>query len=209
MAVNKNGALNGKVGKTVTYLLDGVQVTRSIGVNTKEPTTGQLGVRQRTQVINAFLKQIADFIGVGFEFRAKKANKKSYAMAFGYNWEFGLKGTYPNIEVDYEHLRVADGLMPMVEGVELGAEKDGLRYSWPSSANTSGMHWSDQVMMLAYFPDLNKAFHCTAGATRNVGTAVLPIHYDKKELVAETYLAFISNDRKKISNSIYTGQVIW
>lgn len=209
MAVNKNGFLSGKIGNTVTYPLNGVQVTRGIGVNTKAPTVAQLGVRQRTRVVNDFLKQVSEFTSVGFDLCARKAKKRTYALAFGSNWESGLKGTYPDIEVDFENIRLSEGKLPSTEEFVLTVEPEGLRYNWSAASTGSGVHWSDQVMMLAYFPKLKKAFYCTAGASRVSGTDLLPVHYEKKALVVETYLAFISNDRKKISNSIYTGQLIW
>lgn len=209
MAVHKNGFLNGKVGGMVSYPLNGVLVSRSIGINNNPATVGQLSVQQRTRVVNDFLKRVSEFISVGFDLKAKKAKKRTYALAFGYNWGFGLKGSYPDIKIDFEHIRLAEGQLPVVADFELVVEDQGLRYNWNTDASSPGAHWSDQVMMLAYFPALQKAFYCTAGASRINGTDLLPIHYEHKDLVAETYLAFVSNDRKKISNSVYTGQIIW
>ncbi|WP_316839169.1 DUF6266 family protein [Pedobacter gandavensis] len=209
MAVNRNGFLTGKVGGMVTYPLNGVLVTRAIGVNTNPPTLKQLSVRQRTALVNDFLKQVSEFTSVGFELNAKKAKKRAYALAFGYNWGFGVKGTYPDIQIDFENFRLSEGQLPLVNDFEVVVEEKGLRYNWNADTTPDGAHWSDQVMMLAYFPALKKAFYCTAGANRINGTDLLPIRYENNELVAETYLAFISNDRKRISNSIYTGQLIW
>ncbi|WP_316820502.1 DUF6266 family protein [Pedobacter gandavensis] len=209
MAVEKNGFLHGKVGGVVSYPLNGVLVTRGIGINNNPPTLRQLGVQQRTRVVNDFLKRVSEFTSVGFELKAKKTNKRTYALAFGYNWGFGLKGAYPDIQIDFEHVRLAEGQLPIVADFGLAVEEQGLRYNWNPDATIQGAHWSDQVMMLAYFPALQKAFYCTAGASRINGTDLLPIHYEHNDLVAETYLAFISNDRKRISNSVYTGQITW
>lgn len=209
MAVNRNGFLSGKIGKTVTYPLNGVQVTRGIGINTKAPSVAQLSVRQRTRVVNDFLKHVTEFTSVGFDLSARKTHKRTYALALGSNWESGLKGNYPDVQVDFEHFRLSEGHLPPTDEFELTVEQEGLRYNWSGVSTGSGAHWSDQVMMLAYFPKLKKAFYCTAGASRVSGTDLLPVYHEKKALVVETYLAFISNDRKKISNSIYTGQMIW
>lgn len=70
-------------------------------------------------------------------------------------------------------------------------------------------------MMLAYLPDSKRAFYLDSGARRSAGVDVLEGKFnlvargsDKKDHFVETYMAFISNDRTQISDSVYMGQIV-
>lgn len=69
-------------------------------------------------------------------------------------------------------------------------------------------------MMLAYLPANNTTWFVLSGARRNAGTDTLLVHLEKgdrgqskKDDVIETYIAFISDDRLSISDSVYAGQI--
>jgi len=64
-------------------------------------------------------------------------------------------------------------------------------------------------MLLAYEPEsINATFSIYAGQ-RAEGETDLSIRKRKTPVILETYISFISLNRKTISDSIYTGQVIW
>lgn len=209
MALQKNGIINGKLGSTVSYLLNGNLVTRTIGFTKKKPTKPQLTFRQKTRVLNAFFKKVGDFINVGFEFEGQKKNKKAYALAFGHNIVNAFKGIYPTVSIDFKNLRLTSGNMAEVSGIMVEVVNEGFKFSWDAESKESGMHWTDQVMLMAYFPELKKAMFITAGANRDIGTCLLPLYETSHGYVAETYISFISSDRRSISNSTYTGQWLW
>ena len=209
MAVQKNGLTIGRVGDTVTYLLNGELVTRRIGITDKKPTKPQLTFRQKTRVLNAFLRKITEFINVGFERDGLRLRKSAYALAFGYNLVHAFKGTYPKVAIEFKNVKLATGDMPEVSDVVVEVVSEGLKFSWNPESKDFGTHWTDQVMLMAYFPKLKKAMYITGGVNRNIGSCVLPFYQTSHGYIAETYIAFISNDRRSISNSIYTGQWFW
>lgn len=209
MALQKNGLTIGKVADTVTYILNGELVTRSIGVTNKKPTKPQLTFRQKTRVLNAFLKKIAGFVSVGFELEGLRENKRAYALAFGYNLINAFKGTYPKMSIDFTKVKLTAGDMPLVSGVTVEVGTEGFKFSWNPESESLGIHWTDQVMLMAYFPKLKKAMYITAGANRDLGNCLLPLYGTDHGYKAETYISFVSNDRRSISNSIYTGQWFW
>ncbi|WP_409339002.1 DUF6266 family protein [Pedobacter cryoconitis] len=64
-------------------------------------------------------------------------------------------------------------------------------------------------MLMAYDPQKRGTkFQLNAGR-RSEGEAFLPIRKRKKPLLLETYISFISENRKSVSNSIYVRQVVW
>lgn len=209
MARQKNGVTTGKIGETVTYLLNGELVTRGIGVTNKKPTKPQLTFRQKTRILNAFLKKIVEFIGVGFEFEGFKERKRAYALAFGYNLVNAFKGAYPKMSIDFKNVKLTSGEMPDISNPAVEVVNEGFKFSWNPKTIEVGTHWTDQVMLMAYFPKLKKAMYITAGANRDAGSCLLPLYETSHGHIAETYISFISNDRRSISNSIYTGQWFW
>lgn len=209
MAVQKNGLTIGRVGDTVTYLLNGELVTRRIGITDKKPTKPQLTFRQKTRILNTFLRKITEFINVGFERDGLRLRKSAYALAFGYNLVHAFKGTYPKVAIEFKNVKLAAGDMPEVSDVVVEVVSEGLKFSWNAESKDFGTHWTDQVMLMAYFPKLKKAMYITGGVNRNIGSCVLPLYQTSHGHIAETYIAFISNDRRSISSSIYTGQWFW
>ncbi|MBB2149919.1 DUF6266 family protein [Pedobacter gandavensis] len=209
MATLKNGHMQGKLGRTTTYLLNGKLVTRTIGQSKKPPSILQKAVRQRTKVITKFSNSIAEFLFVGYGLEARRLGQHPQNPSFAYNWKHATRGVFPSIRIDFTKVLLCFGEMPVPEGLSVVAVEGGLTFSWAQQDHVSGTHWSDQVMLLAYFPKLKKAAYVTSGAARYSGTALLPIFDIAHGLLAETYIAFISNDGKSISNSVYTGKVTW
>lgn len=209
MGTIKNGRQSGKVGKTVTYLLNGKLVTRTIGKSTKPASDLQNAVRQRTKLTSKFLQTLKEFIQVGYELDARKFKELPQNQAFRYNWKHASTGSYPRIRINFPKVLLAFGSLPLPKGVTVVVSERGFNFSWASQEGLAGTHWSDQVMLVAYFPALKRAAYRTAGVARYEGTDLLPIFDIAHGVVAETYIAFISNDRKSISNSVYTGKVTW
>ncbi|WP_316746921.1 DUF6266 family protein [Pedobacter gandavensis] len=209
MGTIKNGRHHGKVGKTVTYMLNGKLVTRSIGKSDKPATDLQKAIRLRTKVTSKFLLTLKEFILVGYEADARRIKQHPINQAFRYHWKHASTGNYPKIKIDFPKVLLSYGSMPLPKKVVISVVEKGFNFSWGSQKGLTGTHWSDQVMLVAYFPTLKRAAYKTAGATRDQGTDLLPIFDILHGVVAETYIAFISNDRKTISNSVYTGRVTW
>ena len=176
MAVQKNGLTIGRVGDMVTYVLNGELVTRRIGITDKKPTKPQLTFRQKTRILNAFLRKLTEFINVGFEREGLRLRKSAYALAFGYNLVHAFKGTYPKVTIEFKNIKLAAGRMAEVSDIAVEIVNEGLKFSWNPESKDLGTHWTDQVMLMAYFPKLKKAMYITGGVSRNIGSCVLPLY---------------------------------
>lgn len=209
MGTLKNGRKNGKIGDMVAYELYGKTVVRSIGKSTKPPTELQEAARQKVKVISAFLNPIMEFIAVGYELEVRRLKRHPQNPAFSFIHEFGLAGRYPRFRINFKKVLLSRGTMPIPTGVHVAKTEEGLNFSWGLQEKVNGTHWSDQVMLMAYFPKLRKAVYLTAGACRYKENDLLPIFDIPRGNAVETYIAFIANDRKTISNSLYLGRMIW
>lgn len=211
MAVSRNGhyGFSGKVGNSVTYLLNGQWVQRSIGKTTRPPSLLQLANRQRTKVSNVFLSPIKDFINVGFKSKALAERKNAHNMASSYNRINAIVGHYPHQYIDYSRVLLSEGRMSLPRGVAAKLIPGGLEFSWQVNPDVNGQRWNDQTMLMAYLPEVQDAIFIINGARRNEGKDFLKLSMSEGPVIIETYLSFISADHKSVCNSLYTGQFLW
>ncbi|SMC74641.1 DUF6266 family protein [Pedobacter africanus] len=202
------GHIKGKVGNLVFYTINGKQVTRTIGKTTKPPTEKQKQTHAEMAAINKFLKPVLEFISLGFALKAINTGKNAFNLALGYNKKYALQGNCADgISIDYEKVLLTQGSLcpPLNAAVSPGPQ--GLNFTWEVQQGTEWPETTDQVMLLAYFPELQKAVYVLAGASRIKGADVLPLQPALLTAHMEVYIAFIAADRKKISDSMYLGKV--
>jgi len=173
MAIIKDGQPNGKSGKNVTYLLLGKMVSRSIGINDAPPTEAQLAGRQGISMGNDFMKPIKPFIKISFKTVAAQKGMYPHNRAMSILKLNALEGTYPELAINYKNLLIAEGNLPVAKNPAMEKVEEGLKFTW-DKVKTFPRN-IDQVMLMAYFPDLNKAVYVTAGAKRSSGEDLLEI----------------------------------
>jgi hypothetical protein len=212
MATLKNGILGpmqGPVATVTGYIRLGVPVLR------KKPEPNPLKVRSEKQIAAnnrfgfamKFVKPATPFLNVGFSVcRGQGQTAHNIAVSKVLN---AIAGENPNFHFKYENIIVSDGTLQKALNprVEMATPRT-LRFSWEEPEKQTYQRSQDQVMLLAYLPDEETAFYTTSGARRTTGQEVLEVCSGQPGQVFETYIAFISDDRKKISRSTYTGQVI-
>lgn len=197
------GGVTGKVGNLVGYTLNGKDVVRLIGKNDKPASLKQLASRQAVKVTGEFLNPVLSFINIGFAQEARDMGLYPHNMAFSYCRKNSLKGSYPNVEIDFSKVLFAkgNGLAPQNPAVAPVAE--GLKFTW-DVARTWPEH-TDRVMMLAYFPGLGKASFVRLGAARSAGVDLLVLEPELQNAYKEVYMAFVAEDLEEVSNSVYLG----
>jgi hypothetical protein len=208
MAISDGGLFGdhrGRVGKVVYYVRRGKQISRTVGVNNKPPSEAQLRCRQEMKVVNAFCKSVKPFILYGFARHIEGTDLSQSNVAISYNKLNALKGVYPNIQIDYAKASLSEGPLLQADASEVAIVPEGLKFNWYVDPNLQWPDFTDQAMMLAYFPSLNKTVYQLFGAERSVGTATLKVNAPLLNEHVETYIAFISADRKQVSDSVYAG----
>jgi hypothetical protein len=196
-------------GKTVSYWLNGKWVTRRVGINSKGPTVLQLAAWHLTELVSNLLRPVKSFIKVGFALEVRNTSLYPYNKAFAENYFRALRGKYPDVEIDYPKAVFSKGSMPINNESRVSVEKEGIRYTWDAQLDVQGMHRNDRVMMVAYCPEKKYAFYEPDGARRSEGTDLLPMVKYQEPVLIHTYVAFLSADKKSISTTLYTGEVLW
>jgi hypothetical protein len=203
------GLIQGKIGNMVYYVKNGKQMVREAGKMTKPPTLPQLQNRMGLAVTVAFLRPLTEFINVGFIVSAKDYHKGKtpYNLAVAYNKPNAVMGAYPDVVMDFAKVLVTNGNVDMAMLPAMALTDEGIRFDWLCPEDTIWPRQTDEVMMLAYFPDLAKAVYITAGAKRRACTDLLALPEELLAEYMEVYISFVANDRKSAARSTYLGRV--
>lgn len=210
MGTLRNGLLGhyrGKIGNLVFYVVNGKQVVRTQTKHNYPPTVKQLQNRNELSTVMAFLKPLREFVSIGFAKAASGTVKSPYNMAVSYNKIHAVTGIYPDVVMDYAKVMVSQGNMlpALTPTVELIA--DGLKFNWLCPAGLEWPRGGDQVMLLAYFPGLQRASYLLHGAARFQCTETLSLPANVLNEHMEVYISFIAQNRKQIADSIYLGSL--
>jgi len=209
MAILKNGIngpVSGKWGNNVAYELNGQLVVRSVGkYNVPEPSEKLRKVWATTAYVADFLRPVVGFIKSGFDLEVRGTTSNAYNKAVSFAkkavvWEAD------EVTIDYSKVVFAKGTMPTVQHTEVEWLEEGLKFSWNIGVRKGQTAKADRVMLMAYFPEAMEAAFTICGARRGEGSDILPLSDFSEFTVAETYLAFVAENRSSISNSIYTGR---
>jgi len=209
LKIGAMGTNIGKIGNTVSYPLNGEIITRMIGVRTGSSVL-QNEVQERTALLNEFKKPIDEFIRIGLKINPKRKKGWSWYNDFmSINNPQAIAGIYPDLEINYEKIVLAKGNIPVPLNSKVTLNNSILNFSWEADLEIKGTDEGDQIMCIAYFPEILQAFTVLSGAKRGAEEQTIQLPSFTRKMVIETYMCFISDDRKRISNSLYTGQLIW
>lgn len=211
------GPLIGKISNTVGYVRKGQALIRIKTKKTKKKlvrTDAQKAVNVRFKMAKEFVSGANEFLNVGYELDVSGTTMIPENGATSYLLQNAFIGEYPDLKLDYSKVLVSRGKLPPPLHPTVKLEGDILRFTWEVDPDLGYQFKTDQVMLLAYMP-ANKNANCLlSGARRNQGAEVLEVDIIrkssgnvKKDEFIEVYVAFISDDRKRISDSVYVGSV--
>jgi len=214
MARIKKGILGpfiGSLANITGYLRLGVPVIRTKVDPADLPkvrTPRQNEVTARFRLAMIFIKPVTPFINVGFSLH-RVPGQTAHNVAVSKVLSQGIKGEYPELELDFPNIQVSHGELPGAahpEATLLHARS--IRFSWEVHPNDDYQHMRDQVMLLAFSPEDGSAYYLKSGARRSGGEEFLEVYAERANQTFETYIAFISDDRQMISDSQYTGKIL-
>lgn len=220
MARLKNGILGriaGKLANLVTYERLGENVARMRPhkpKRKKKRTPAQQAVNIRFSLIKSFVSASKGFVSVSFAPDVKGTTRIPENGAVSYNLMHAVTGEFPDFRIDFEKVLVSKGKLPAPEDATVTLEEKTLKFTWNAENHSDYPRSRDQVMLYAYFPDTKGTEFITSGARRIEGQDELNISYymqnspnAKKDSSAEVFIAFISDDRKAVSDSVYLGSI--
>lgn len=211
MAIYKSGILgrpSGKMGKTVFYMLNGQSVARSIGKPGKISEL-QRANHQAMAVTMRYLKHMVEFVNHGFGAQAIGTTKNPFNLATSYNKKHALKGQYPDLSVDYSKVLLSQGVISPPAATTFVKSGTGIEVSWDAYTDMNSCKKDDMVMIMLFHTG-EKGTGVTRGlyaAQRREGKCFIQPGSASMDQPMEGYMFFKSNDGKRVSDSVYLGNL--
>lgn len=214
MAIVKSGSglgVSGTVGGiTYTQQPDGrTSMSSKAQPSNIPPTSAQLQFREETKLISSLMKIWKDFVKMGWELQSKSEKMNQNNAMVKYLRANAFTGEGAQRHFDLSKVLVTRGNMPVPADVTLNISPYGFLFTWNTEIHSKKCHFTDQFVMMAYFPELEEVRYMTAGAQRHLGKDMLVLSGVEKGHLAEVYVAFVADNRKSISDSVHIGQITW
>ncbi len=206
MAIVNNGILDGfsgKVGTVVGATINGVSILRAKPrrKRNRRSTPGQELVKAKFSMALRFLKSMHSLLLISME---GKKGIDGYRSAFNPIVNEAIGGNYPDLVMDYSKIIIAKGDLPNGSSPKAELVDGGIQFTWGNS-ETKNAKASDKAIVVAYAPKYNFTDY-TMNALRNDGSITLPVDGEPGEEF-HTWIAFISEDGKRLSHSKYLGKL--
>ena len=209
MAKVINGNIIGNVGNLNYYMKNGVNMVRKRRAKNNKPSTGgQLVNQEKFKMANRFLNPLVEFVKTGYADVSRSKLTSPQNLVISEITKGAIFGVMPDLYLDFEKIKVCNGVLRapwnakvrLLDG-ELQFTWDVLNYGWPVA--------SERVMLLAYAPECDEAIYNLAGAQHQDGKDVLKLDLSWKGLKIETYMAFRAENGLQVSDSVYTGSILF
>jgi hypothetical protein len=205
MAIIKNGILgnfSGKAGTVVGYQLYDQGVMRGNGKARTVPfTPAELKNQDKFATPQRWLQPITEFLRVGFKGYAKRF--EGFNAAKSYLSKNAVRSNENGFYIDPALALVSYGDMDQTKTASAVSESPGtVTFRWSEEQ----CEHDDRAMFMLYDIDGGVAEFDTAAVKRQLRTGVF-ISENLSGKSVHVYLAFVSEDRKRRSNSQYLGVV--
>jgi hypothetical protein len=145
-----------------------------------------------------------DFLNVGYKAFAVK--KTAFNAAMSYTLGNVIKGIAPNFTVDYSLALLSKGSLstPFNVNVDL-ATANQVTFDWDDNSADGSANATDKAMVLAYNPSKKESTYNLGGAQRSITSQILTLPTSYTGDTIQLFMAFVSEDGKVVSNSVYLG----
>ncbi|MES2003022.1 MAG: DUF6266 family protein [Bacteroidota bacterium] len=200
------GGFSGKTGSVVGTSWKGRAVMRSLpSKRSKTVTQAQLDQQEKFKLAISFLSGMADLLSISFGSLAGSIS--GYNAAVSYNIQKAVLGSVSPFSIDFSLTQVSLGVLPGASNpAALAVAGNQVRFNWADNSGTGKALATDIAVLVAFCPETQRSVYTTAGALRSGLTQTLDTSVYAGKTV-ETWLAFMSADGKKCSDSVYTGQL--
>ena len=120
----------------------------------------------------------------------------------------GIKGEFPEQEINWDTVLVADGDLVKPENVKITLSKNALNFEWDKD-QTGVASPNDRIMILLYNKEGRRFHACYSGARRSELKDTFQMHpAHMKNKTYEVFLVFKDVLSDAVSKSVYCGKCI-
>jgi hypothetical protein len=118
-----------------------------------------------------------------------------------------LTGIYPDMQLNYQQVLISKGRLPGAHNAKVVKKADTIQFSFADNSTNGIAAPDDTAILVAYAPDLQQVIFTLHGAFRKDKKAVLNVAALKDHAI-ETWIGFLSADKKDASDSVWTGRMV-
>ena len=199
------GGLSGKVGNVIGGSWKGIDYLRIKPSSVANPRTeGQVNQRNKFTITLEYLQANKEFIKIGYKAFATKKTEFNAAMSYVLNNAVG--GVAPNFTIDYANALLSRGSLSgaLNPTIDLSTPAQ-VTFAWDDNSAEGNANATDKAMVLVYNPSKKESIYILGGADRIAGTQLLRIPNTYAGDTIELFMAFVTEDLKTVSNSVYLG----
>ncbi len=198
-----NGPFIGKAGSFIGYTINGVAYMKGLHKKrTKPPTEGELLNQRKFAAAQDWLRPILDFVKPGF----KDYNERFQGFSAAKSWlmKNAMQVADGEVIIDPSLVKISSGTLPLPQDITVTFEEPNLfRFTWkPSDPAVLEL---EQAMALVYNAEFSESYGRVYGNYKSEGEHVVPVEILKEGATFHCYLAFLTTDRSKQSDSVYLG----
>ena len=214
MAIIQEGTvlagIRGKIGNIVIYPWKSKVCARSKPV--KPFKKAVRSVKQQTQsnkmkVVSSFLNSVSPFLQVGFKQKVKGQDMSANNAAKSVNMKHAIKGEFPEQEINWDTILVADGELVKPENVVVKVANNTFSFTW--DADKTGLASpKDRTMILLYNKEYQHFFANYSGARRDELKDTLCLDSSPvrtRGRIYEVFIVFKDVMSDEVSQSVYCG----
>ncbi len=196
-----NGPFIGKAGSFIGYVVNGVgYIKGNYKPRTKEPTEKEALNRQKFAEAQHFLRPLGACVKAGCI--GYNQRFQGFAAAKSYLMKNALKVIDGAIIIDPSLVKISYGNLPLPKSIECTFhEPQTFHFTW----DPSGSGEYDQVMVVVYDVKRKREYGYVYGSYRKTGEQLVKVENPEGQTL-HAYIAFISADRSRQSDSVYLGK---
>ena len=155
--------------------------------------------------MHKFLKPLLSLLNVTYNNLAYQMT--GFNKAFSYNVKNAITGDYPDLKIDYSMVMIGRGDLPNVMMPVSVISKEGkLVFNWTDNSRKGKSSAYDKAFVAVYCEESGKWEYGLNLAERSTGICSIDIkEFADKEV--HTYIGFITEKGKDVTDSLYTGIV--
>lgn len=179
---------------------------RSLPAKSSKPKTqAQLDQQEKFSLAVNLLSGMADLLKTSF--KSYTTLVSGFNVAVSYNIQRAITGTTSPFSLDYSMVQVALGALPNASAPTATAVAgNAVKFDWLDNSGTGKALGTDIPVLVAFCPETGRSVYVMAGGLRSGLTQTLDTGIFAGKTV-ETWLAFLSADKKQSSDSVYTGSI--
>jgi len=215
MAILQEGTvlagIRGKIGNIVIYQWKNKVCARSKPKKARKKSVRTIPHQtqaNKMRVLSPFLNVVTPFLQIGFKQIVAVRDMSANNAAKSVNMKNAIKGEFPEQQINWDTVLVADGELVKPENVVVTLAENAFNFTWDKDQTGLGSP-NDRAIILLYNKDY-KHFHANySGARREElkDTFCLDsIPIETKDRTYEVFIAFKDVMSDEVSKSVYCGR---